>query len=149
MRNCNEIAEQVSAELLKNGFVIQRYDAYSTDSIYLKIDYGVCNSIRISDHPGKRHLKYRYNIGSFVKRPKRERDQFERIYFRAEGAKDLVRQVMKDREEKMRRFGEKRYREFMKKNRCENAGKRGFWSNAKTLNCRKDKNEQIQNAESR
>lgn len=134
MGNCNEIAEQVSAELLKNGFVIQRYDAYSTDSIYLKIDYGVCNSIRISDHPGKRYLKYRYNIGAFVKRQRREKDQFERIYFRAEGAKDLVRQVMKDREEKMRRFGEKRYREFMEKNRRENAGKRGFWSQAKTLN---------------
>lgn len=47
---------------LQGQVVIHRYDAYSTRSIYLKFDYGVANSLRISDHPGKHHLKYRYNL---------------------------------------------------------------------------------------
>ena len=57
-----QIAEYVIEELLKHGFVIHRYDAHSTCSIYLKLDYGACNSIRISDHDGYEHLSYKYNI---------------------------------------------------------------------------------------
>ena len=55
-------ADAIVSILKDKGFVIQRYDAYSTDSVYLKLDYGVCNSIRISDHEGKKHLCYRYNM---------------------------------------------------------------------------------------
>ena len=44
------IADYIQSKLLEYGFKIQRYNAYSTNSIYLKLDYGVCNSIRISDH---------------------------------------------------------------------------------------------------
>lgn len=29
--------------------LIHRYDAYSTNSVYLKFDYGVANSLRIAD----------------------------------------------------------------------------------------------------
>ena len=59
---CKEIAKYISEELLKYGFVIHRYDSYSTCSIYLKLDYGACSSIRISDHNGYEHLSYKYNI---------------------------------------------------------------------------------------
>ena len=51
------LTEVLQEALLEAGIVIQRYDAYSTDSVYLKLDYGVCNSIRISNHNGKRYLK--------------------------------------------------------------------------------------------
>lgn len=53
------IADSLIHTLSQAGFTIQRYDASTTDSIYLKLDYGVGNSIRIS---GKKHLNYRYNI---------------------------------------------------------------------------------------
>lgn len=42
--------------------LIHRYDAYSTNSVYLKFDYGVANSLRIADHAGKEYLSYRFNI---------------------------------------------------------------------------------------
>lgn len=66
-----EIADYLSEELKNNGFTVHRYDAFSTKSIYLKLDYGVCNSIRISDHNGKKYLKYRYNIGEGIKNTKK------------------------------------------------------------------------------
>lgn len=44
-----KIADSLQRSLINNGFVVQRYNAYSTDNIYLKLDYGVCNSIRVSD----------------------------------------------------------------------------------------------------
>jgi len=43
------------------GIKVMRYDAFSTNSIYLKLDYGLLYSIRLSDHPGKQHLNYRFN----------------------------------------------------------------------------------------
>lgn len=47
---------------LAGKVLIHRYDAYSTNSVYLKFDYGVANSLRIADHAGKKHLAYRFNI---------------------------------------------------------------------------------------
>lgn len=52
-----QVADTLCRRLLSAGFIVHRYDAYSTNSIYLKLDCGVCNSIRISDHTGKSYLK--------------------------------------------------------------------------------------------
>lgn len=49
-------------KLLDMGFIVHRYDAYSTSSIYLKIDYGLACGIRIADHPGKKKYSYRFNV---------------------------------------------------------------------------------------
>lgn len=58
--------ESIAAELINKlnakGFVIHRYDAYTTNSIYLRVDYGVCRSVRISDHPSSSKCKMRYNV---------------------------------------------------------------------------------------
>ena len=67
-RTLQEIADSICRRLKKKGFSILHYDAMSTDSIYLKLDYGVCNSIRIGGHRGKSKLKYRYNIGTNIKK---------------------------------------------------------------------------------
>lgn len=57
---------------------MHRYDAISTSSIYLKVDWGAGLSIRIADHDGYRHLNYRYNVDtsrkSGVRRAKVERN---------------------------------------------------------------------------
>ncbi|MBM7715323.1 hypothetical protein JOC94_002310 [Bacillus thermophilus] len=53
-KELQETADYIIARLKKKGIVIQRYDSYSTNSIYLKLDYGVSNSVRISDHKGKK-----------------------------------------------------------------------------------------------
>lgn len=62
-KSLNALADQV-IDRLKDHVTIHRYDSFSTNSIYLKFDYGVANSLRISDHPGKKHLKYRFNLMS-------------------------------------------------------------------------------------
>lgn len=59
--------DDVAAAVIKRligKVVIHRLDAYSTNSIYLKFDYGIVNSLRISDHEGKKHLPdTMYTIG--------------------------------------------------------------------------------------
>ena len=116
------LAESIARKLIAEGFIVQRYGAYTTSSIYLKLDYGVCNSIRISDHPGKRYLKYRYNIGPFVKE------------FRTEKDKNMLKRIIEDREFKKARYGESGYRKLMQKNKSDNANSPGFWKKAVLLN---------------
>ncbi|MBA4697804.1 MAG: hypothetical protein H2212_00070 [Ruminococcus sp.] len=125
-----KIAELLQSRMLDHGIVVQRYNAYSTNSIYLKLDYGVCNSIRISDHKGKKHLKYRYNIGPFIKKIERKMDKFDRFYYPAVKIDSLVKKILSDRAEKLDKYGDEKYRDFMKKNKMENADKKGFWKSA-------------------
>lgn len=129
-----KIAEILCKQLLKAGFIVQRYDAHSTNSIYLKLDYGVCNSIRISDHPGKKHLKYRYNIGPFITEYKYVRDKFPRFYYRADKASNLIKKILQDKQEKLERYGETNYQKFMEQNQIDNSDSKGFWRNAKIIN---------------
>ena len=75
------IADEVQGKLLDLGFIVHRYDAYSTSSVYLKMDYGACHSIRIGDHRGKPHLKYRYNIGPWIRKFRSDHDPYQRWYF--------------------------------------------------------------------
>ena len=60
--NEKQIAKILIDELSKFQFVIHRYDAVTTNSIYLKLDFGVCCGIRIADHSGKKKYHYRFNI---------------------------------------------------------------------------------------
>lgn len=62
--------------------LIHRYDAYSTNSVYLKFDYGVANSLRIADHAGKEYLSYRFNIILTLTEPKNDLSgRFPRNYY--------------------------------------------------------------------
>ena len=128
------LANAITKKLIAEGFTVQRYDAYTTSSIYLKLDYGVCNSIRISDHPGKKYLKYRYNIGSFVKEYREEKDKYDRYYYRIDKEKNMIKKIINDRDFKKSRYGESGYEKLMQKSKNENAGNLGFWSKAVLLN---------------
>lgn len=128
-----EICNKIIDFLLDNGFSVLRYDAYSTNSIYLKLDYGVCYSIRISDHPGKAYLNYRYNVilGGTVHTDIVKGKQ--RYYY---GDRDLVLlfdQIYKDRQERIGKYGRDLYNKFMEKNKLEGSSKDGFWKQDKLV----------------
>lgn len=46
-------ARQISRALIERGFTVHRYDAISTSSIYLKVDWGAGLSIRMAVHDGE------------------------------------------------------------------------------------------------
>lgn len=123
-----EIADTLVKRLLAEGFIIHRYDATSTNSVYLKLDYGVCNSIRISDHPGKKHLKYRYNIGPFITEYKQVKDKWPRFYYKS--TKTLIKKIIADRKEKQNKYGIGRYLDFMSRNKHDKSNNKGFWTQA-------------------
>ena len=130
------LADSIANRLTGEGFIVQRYDAKTTDSIYLKLDYGVCNSIRISSHAGKKHLKYRYNIGPYINESRVVKDKHDRFYYNTDEMEDMIAQIMEDRELKLSRYGCESYAEYMLKNKRDKAGSPGFWKEAVLLNGR-------------
>ena len=70
-----EISNMLIKDLKAKGFQIHKYYARTTKSIYLKIDYGVCCGIRISDHNGKKKYRYKFNLIKEYKGPKQVIDR--------------------------------------------------------------------------
>lgn len=126
-----ELADELAKRFIAEGFVVHRYDAYSTNSVYIKLDCGMCNSIRVSDHRGKKHLKYRYNIGSWIRERYHENDKYPRHYYPISETDVLVKTVLRDRGRRIERYGADTYKSLMRKNEREGKkAKCGFWSQA-------------------
>lgn len=127
-----DIADKLVGALGNKGFVIQRYDAFKTDSVYLKLDYGVCNSIRISDHPGKQNLQYRYNvlIGGEINIIE---ERYIRYFYNEDTLKELYYQILLDKKMKIDKYGKNRYESLMIKNRRDHENEKGFWKQAKVV----------------
>ena len=105
----DSLADSIAKRLISEGFTVQRYNAYTTNSIYLKLDYG-------------------------VKEYRKEKDKFDRFYYRADKSKNMIKKIIEDREAKKSRYGEDAYIRLMQKSKSENAGTLGFWSKAVLLN---------------
>lgn len=125
----NKVANEIIRKLKARGFRIQRYDAVTSSSIYLKMDYGVCNSIRISDHKGKKHLQYRYNVIKGHKGPSQHKSPqgWPRYYYGLNDIDKLIKDILKARDLKISNYGVAGYLEFMNKNQRLGADKSGFW----------------------
>lgn len=126
------IADYLVTILKNNGFSIHRYDAYSTNSVYLKLDWGVCNSIRISDHKGKKYLKYRYNVILDTKQ-KEVFDEFKRLYYNQHGIANMVTRIINDKQQKIRQYGAQNYDRFVQENKRNSCDEKGFWTQAKLM----------------
>lgn len=126
------IADFIIQTLKSNGFTIHRYDAYSTNSIYIKLDWGVCNSIRISDHNGKKYLKYRYNV-IIDGNDKSVKDGYQRYYYNQNSINEMLSKVIQDKQEKIERYGPSNYNRFVQENRLKSNNEKGFWSQAKLI----------------
>lgn len=126
-----DCADNIIEILKEKGFIIQRYDALSTNSIYLKLDYGVCNSIRISDHPGKEYLCYRYNIilgcdDNIVE------EKYIRYYFNENNIASLTNQIIFDKMQKTDKYG-LAYPRIVEKNKEKHENEPGFWKDCKLV----------------
>lgn len=120
----------VCKTLYEQGFHVLYYTAYTTNSAYIKLDYGTCHSITIRDHKGKKHLAYRYNvfIDGSVKEPYSSEN---RNYYSQNDIDKLITDILNDRESLYSKYGDIRYSEFIDINKKKLGKKNGFWSNCK------------------
>lgn len=131
-----EAVERLILLLKSNNFIIQRYDSYSTDSIYLKLDYGMCNSIRISNHKGKKHLNYMYNLvldGCNSYYIKNTDGKYTRHYYSLDNMDLLISHILENRTEKLLKYKTSGYNYLMERNRLNNDSKQGFWEKSRLV----------------
>jgi len=115
----------VSNKLIQNlkdkGFQIHKYYAKTTKSIYLKLDYGVCCGIRISDHKGKKKYRYKFNLIKQYKGPKLVIDKgYLRMFYDYNNTDALIKDVENERKDKINKYGLCNYQEYMKQNSKDN-----------------------------
>jgi hypothetical protein len=132
-KQLQDIADYLIKTLKEQGFTIHRYDAYSSNSIYLKFDYGVCNSIRISDHSGKAYLKYRYNFILGGVPYEEVMDKYPRFYFNETSIEQLVNKIKQDKQDKINQYGIRNYTMYVNKNKADIGNQKGFWKQAKLV----------------
>lgn len=135
MRKTFPVALDLIALLKKEGFTVQRYDSVTTSSIYLKLDYGVANSIRIGDHRGKKQYKYRYNVDIGRKQINRHTtgEGWPRWYYPETELDALIRDVTKERKRIMQKHGPDSYWALMAQKQFDSRGSKGFWSQARLV----------------
>lgn len=112
------------------GFILQYYEAYSTSSCYVKLDYGISNSIRIADHKGKDKYPYRFNLMIGLDK---SYENGGRFYYSIEDYDKMISDIKKFKDEQLDKYGFSYY-EYMLKNKKEGKTKKGFWSKAKNYN---------------
>lgn len=127
---CIEAAEYLIKKLKHLGFTILRYNSYSSNSIYLKLDEGVTGTIRISDHRGKKHLKYRYNLILKHEQRLETRGGYDMYYFPMQSIDLLIQKAVYDRQQRIEKYGILNYNKYREQNRQEGKSKRGFWQQA-------------------
>lgn len=109
-----EVVNYLVEKLLEMGFVIHRYDAYSTSSIYLKLDSGLSCGIRIADHPVKKKYNYRFNIiKDYVGDKVIIKDGLICYFYNFNELDSVLEKVQ---QEKINKLGLKNYQRYMKGN---------------------------------
>ena len=114
--NGKDIVSILADKLLDMGFVVHRYDAYSTSSIYLKLDYGLSCGIRIADHPGKKKYSYRFNVIKDYKGNKVVyKDDLICYFYDFNKLDEVIEAVQKEKQEKISKYGLKNYQTYMER----------------------------------
>lgn len=126
-----QITEDVCRRLA-GKVLIHRYDAFSTNSVYLKFDYGLGNSLRISDHDGKDYLAYRFNIITDLKEPKNDLSgKYPRNYYPPDMVDQVIEDILSGVEARREKYQD--YDQAMKTAKARTQHERGFWEQARLV----------------
>lgn len=127
-----EMANELAEKLKKQNIVVQRYRRKKDNSIVLKLDYGVLNSVQIAEDVRENDdLHYKYNViyqllDKKITREKNDYGVVVRYFYPFTKKNELLMQVLEDRVKKMLKYGEKNYIFFMKENKSK-LEKQTYW----------------------
>ena len=122
-----QVAELLIDELMNKcpDIIIHYYHSYTSNSIYLKLDYGTASSIRISDHDKSDNgynYKYELRIDKTLSWHRFE-DNIYKIMYPASQVEQLANKIIKEREKKMNVKGEGYKNELNKRKNYMNSDK--------------------------
>lgn len=124
------LMNRLLSDLDREGFILQYYQAYSTSSCYIKLDYGVSNSIRIADHKGKDIYPYRFNLMIGLEKSYEDNG---RLYYNINDYNKMISDIKEFKNEQLNKYGF-HYYEYMLKNKKDDKDKKGFWEKSKNYN---------------
>src|SRR5699024_8726028 len=100
--NIYHAADFLMKKLTESDVVVQRYNSQSSQSVYLKLDYGVLGTIRISDHKENNGKEYKYNmLTEYRNVVTTEKDFKIKHHFPLWEKQLLLKIILDDREEKI------------------------------------------------
>lgn len=108
-----EMANELAEKLKKQNIVVQRYRRKKDNSIVLKLDYGVLNSVQIAEDVRENDdLHYKYNViykllDKKITREKNDYGVVVRYFYPFTRKNELLMQVLEDRMKKVLKYGEK------------------------------------------
>lgn len=112
-----KVSNRLIKELRERGFKIHRYYAKTTKSVYLKLDYGLCCGIRISNHNGKKKYRYKFNVIKQYKGPKETIDRgYVRLFYDYNNIEELIEDVQNEKKVKIDKYGLSNYQKYMEQN---------------------------------
>ena len=133
-----KLADEIAQALIAEGFTVHRYDSASTESIYLRLDWGACNSVRVSGHAGHIHARCRYNIGPYIGTAIETEERYPRFYWPESDVAALVAKCVSDRDARIGWCGANGYRNIVRRKKREaKHAERGFWTLARKVGRRK------------
>lgn len=108
MRRIQESADYVQQRLLRKEYTVHRYESITTLSIYIKVDYGVGETIRISDHIGKINKNCKFNLD--VTKLGKRKGVIDSIYgartfYTLDNIDRMVNDIIKHRNNKVGNYG--------------------------------------------
>lgn len=117
-------------DLDKKGFVLYYYEAYSTSSCYIKLDFGLSNSIRIADHKGIDKYHYRFNLMLGLRKSYKKDGRY---YYCEEDYDKMISDIVAFKQEQLDKYGFKYY-EYMVINKNDAENRSGFWKKSRSYN---------------
>lgn len=100
----------------KYNIHVLRYDSKGSESIYLKFDYGLAGTLRISAHSGNENLKYTFNLVKGLSRPYKEakkdsrnNNMVYRYYYPENLVNNLALDIVRYKKYRENKYGEEKY----------------------------------------
>ena len=119
------VSNKIIERLKNKGIKISKYYSKTTKSVYIKLDFGVCGGIRISDHRGKKKYHYKFNVIKGYKGQKQLNDAgYTRLFYNYDNTEELIKDIQNEKQAKINKYGLYNYHEFMKINAKDDLYKR-------------------------
>jgi hypothetical protein len=127
----DKIMYDILEKLDGKGFVLYYLKAFSTSSCYIKLDFGVCKSIRIADHKGIEKYKYTFNLMIGLDKSYVEDGRY---YYCLEDLDKMIKDIIKYRDDLQKVYGFKYFETMLEYKKQFLRKRKGFWEKAKSYN---------------
>ena len=118
-------------KLNQKSFVLYYLRAYSTTSRYIKLDFGICKSIRIADHKGIDKYKYTFNLMLGLDKSYVEDGRY---YYCLDDLDKMIDDICKYRDNLLSSYGFKYYDMMVEYKNQMLRKRKGFWEKCKSYN---------------